>query len=176
MGIVANVLSAGADTAATTLANCVLAVLEDRCLWEQLVADPSLIPRALEETLRHRPPFRMLPRTATRETQVGDVGVHAGERILVHVHSAHRDRTYLPDAGVFRLDRENPKDHMGFGKGIHYCIGAPLARMEMRTALERLAERIPSLRLAPNADPKYAPGVVVMPIREGLHVECDAAI
>lgn len=173
VGIVANVLSAGADTAATTIANCLLTLLERRELWERMVADPDLIPRALEETLRHRPPFRMVPRTVTKSVELGGVQFEQGDRLLVHVHSAHRDAALFQDAGEFRLDRENPKDHMGFGKGIHYCIGAPVARMEMRTAMERLVARIPSLRLSPRSAPEYVTGIVVMPIRDGLFVEWD---
>lgn len=169
VGIVGNVLTAGADTAATTMANCLVALLSERHLWERVVADPGLIPRALEETLRHRPPFRMLPRTATERVTVGGVTFEPGDRLLLHVHSAHHDDQSFPEAGEFRLDRKNPKDHLGFGKGIHYCLGAPIARIEMRVALERLAARLPDLRLVDEAAARYSPGLVIMPIRDGLN-------
>jgi cytochrome P450 len=171
VGIVANVMSAGADTAATTMGNCIHTLLQERHHWEAVVADPGLVPAAIEETLRYRPPFRSLPRTATRDVEIAGVPIAKGERLLTHVHSAHHDEQAFDHPDTFDLHRPNIRNHMGFGKGIHYCLGAPLARVEMREAIGALARRLPGMTLVPGHELHYLPGIVVLPLRSGLVVE-----
>jgi cytochrome P450 len=173
VGIVANAISAGADTAATTMAQCLHELLGDRDLWQRVVADPTLVEPAIEETLRIRPPFRALPRTATRDVELGGVTIPAGARVLAYVCTAHRDEEATDRAGEFDIDRPEIKSHLGFGRWAHFCLGAPLARMEMRIGIERLVDRLPSLRLAEEAELRYQPGLVVVPLVGGLAAEWD---
>ena len=152
-------LLAGFETTVNLVGNAVTALLRDRTLWEQLVADPALAPRVVEETLRHDPPVQMTSRIASEAVELGGVTVPPGGYVLVLLAAAGRDRSAHTDADSFRLDREGEPEHLAFSGGIHYCLGAPLARLEGEVALRVLAQRLPDLQLAGRATRR--PGITL---------------
>ncbi|MFW6695337.1 cytochrome P450 [Streptomyces sp. MAR4 CNX-425] len=146
-------LAAGHKTTANQLSSHVFALLEDRGRWEELVADPSLVPAAVEELLRYAPlaPASDNTRIALEDVQLGDVLVKAGEAVMINYASANRDPDVFPEPDRLDFHREsNP--HVAFGHGLHHCLGAPLARMELQLALTALVTRLPGLELAVPAD------------------------
>ena len=139
---------AGTDTTAILLSQMVYTLLEDRRRWEQVCADPELIYNAVEETLRFRGPIRGLNRMTTRDCELGGVKIPKGARLYWMVSSANLDEQHYEAPDRFDLNRPRIADHLAFGKWTHFCIGAPLARLEARIALEQLIERVPGMRLA----------------------------
>ena len=144
---------AGADTQSHSLAHGIHAMLEDGEAWARLCDDPGLIPNAVEEILRLCTPTLMFPRLATRDVEVAGRPIPAGARILLLLASGNRDETVFPDGGTMDIDRENARDHLTFGHGAHFCLGAPLARLEMKIMLEELVRRLPDMRLADDGPP-----------------------
>lgn len=144
-------LVAGHETTATQIPNFVYVLLEHPDRWAALRADPDLIPAAVEELLRFVPlgSGAGFPRYATEDIEVGGVLVRAGEPVVIAVGSANRDRLRFGAPDELRFDREN-NQHIGFGHGVHHCLGAPLARLELQEGLRVLLDRLPSLRLAGN--------------------------
>jgi len=140
--------TAGADNQSHALAHGLRTMLDDRTPWQRLCTDPGLIPNAVEEILRFGTPLLAFPRLATRDTEVGGRHIPAGARILLLLASGNRDETVFPDGERLDIDRDNARDHLSFGHGPHFCLGAPLARLEMRIILEELTRRLPHLRLA----------------------------
>jgi cytochrome P450 len=110
--------------------------------------DPQLAPLAIEEILRLESPAQGLFRVTTRPAEVGGVELPAGARVMVHFGSANRDECVFAGAGELDPQREGLARHLAFGKGIHFCIGAPLARLELKSVLPLLLERLPGLRPA----------------------------
>ncbi|GAA3549202.1 cytochrome P450 [Amycolatopsis ultiminotia] len=143
------ILVAGHETTASQIPNFVYALLDQHEQWERLCADPSLIPAAVEELLRFVPlgAGAGFARYATEDVQVGDVLVRAGEPVLVAVGAANRDRLQFGEPDRIVLDRED-SHHLGFGHGVHHCLGAPLARLELQEALKALTRELPGLHLA----------------------------
>ena len=107
---------------------------------QALIDDPTLVPRAVEETLRYRTIFQVTARTTSREVRVRDTVIPAGKRVFLILGSANRDETVWEDAESFDIHRE-AKPHLGFGEGLHGCLGNPLARLETTVALEQLIRR-----------------------------------
>ena len=140
--------TAGADNQSHALAHGIRTMLDDRTPWERLCASPGLIPNAVEEILRFGTPLLAFPRLATRDTEVGGRRIAAGARILLLLASGNRDEHVFPGGERLDIDRENARDHLSFGHGAHFCLGAPLARLEMKIILEELTRRLPHLRLA----------------------------
>jgi cytochrome P450 len=151
-------LMAGHKTTIDLIGNGLALLLNPAERWERLVARPDLIPSAVEEILRYDGPVQALSRTTTREVTVGDVTLPADTRVLLMFGSANRDASQFPDADRFEMERK-PNHHYGFGYGIHFCIGAPLARLEGRAAFELLAQRFPKLRLAPGQQLTHYPNL-----------------
>ena len=114
---------------------------------EKLMADPSRIPRAVEEMLRWTTPIQNMARTATREVELGGKRIRPGERLLLLYPSANRDEAVFQRPFEFDIER-SPNDHLAFGHGPHFCLGASLARLELRVLFEELAARRPRLALA----------------------------
>ncbi|MGW7537031.1 cytochrome P450 [Amycolatopsis sp. NPDC054798] len=143
------ILVAGHETTASQIPNFVYALLDQREHWERLCADPSLIPTAVEELLRFVPlgAGAGFARYATEDVEVGDVLVRKGEPVLVAIGAANRDRLQFGTADRLVLDRGD-NHHLGFGHGVHHCLGAPLARLELQEALRALTRELPGLRLA----------------------------
>jgi cytochrome P450 len=143
-------LLGGLETSTALLTNVVWRLLEDRSRWEALRRDPSLIEIAVEESLRFDPPVLGLFRTPTREIDLHGVQIPAKAKVMLNFASANRDAPNgLEDPEQFRLDREadRVRQHLSFGFGVHFCPGAPLARLEGQISLRVLLERLPDLRL-----------------------------
>ncbi|RBQ19268.1 cytochrome P450 [Spongiactinospora rosea] len=122
-------------------------LLSHREQWERLCADPSLIPGAVEEILRYGTPASGLYREVTAPTELGGVALPAGSRVLLRYNAANRDPGKFPHAAEFDIARERNR-HLAFGRGVHFCAGAALARMQLRVTLETLTTKLPGLRLA----------------------------
>jgi cytochrome P450 len=139
-------LMAGHITTSVLLGNVLLCLDEEPGLFARMRSDRSLVPAVIEETLRLRPPFTRIERVTTGETAVGDTTL--AENTLVHLWllSANRDERVFEDPTAFRPDRSHARQ-AAFGHGIHYCIGAPLARLEGRIALNALLDRFSSIRV-----------------------------
>jgi cytochrome P450 len=156
-------LIAGHETTASQIPNFVYVLLTRPNEWQRLRAEPELVPRAVEELLRYIPlgAAAGFPRYATEDLELGGVLVRAGEPVLAVVASANRDESVFADADTLDLARkENP--HVGFGHGVHHCLGAPLARMELQVALGSLLRRMPELRLAaPEPELRWKTGMLV---------------
>lgn len=151
-------LNAGHEATVNALGNGVLALLERRDEWERLVGDASLVPGAVEELLRFDTPLQLFRRTALVDAEVGGVPVVAGERVALLFGSANRDAAVFPEPDRLDVTR-SPNPHLGFGAGVHFCLGAPLARIELQEVLGALARIAPGLELA--AAPVRRPGHVI---------------
>jgi cytochrome P450 len=143
------ILVAGHETTASQIPNFVLVLLENPDQWAKLAGDLMLIPAAVEELTRFVPlgAGAGFARYATEDVEVGGVLVRAGEPVLVSVSAANRDVLQFSDPESLRLDREG-NQHLGFGHGVHHCLGAQLARLELQEALRALVTRLPGLKLA----------------------------
>ncbi len=138
---------AGHETTVSLITNAVHTLLTHPEELAALRTDPSLIPAAVEELLRHESPVeRAITRWAAEDVELGGETIRRGELVIAVIGSANRDPARFPDPETLDLGREDVK-HLGFGRGSHYCLGAPLARLETEIALTTLLERLPSLRL-----------------------------
>ena len=140
-------LVAGHETTTAQINNALLHLLTHREHWQALVDEPRRIPQALEEMMRYDPSVCAWRRLSARDSQINGVGIPAGANLLLMLHSANRDAAVFPEPDEILLARGNLKEQLAFGFGIHYCVGAPLARLEMRILLETLARELPGLRL-----------------------------
>jgi cytochrome P450 len=153
--------SAGFETTIKLLGNTMLSLLSDRGRWLDVVANRERIQDLVEEELRLDGPVVTTMRRARQSVEVGGVTIPEGAMVQVALASANRDHERGPDA-----------PHLAFGYGIHFCIGAPLARLEMRVALEQLAEQLPELRLAADPGVEYDRNLIIRGPRR-LYVEWD---
>ena len=141
-------IPAGAETTFRLIGNMLVALLTDRDRFERLRADRSLMPWAIEETLRWETSIVMLSRETTRPTEVRGVALPEGALVTVVLGSANRDEAHYERPDEYDLDRR-ADDHLAFGYGRHHCIGYHLARLEARVALTTILDRLPNLRLDP---------------------------
>ena len=144
-GLPLDLMVAGHVTVTRAIGNA-LHVLFSRPDLRAHLLDPERAPRAIEEILRLESPAQGLFRTVTRDVKLGGVNIPAGARIMAHFASANRDECVFADPDAFEPDRADLVRHIAFGKGVHFCIGAPLARLELAIALPALLERLPGLR------------------------------
>jgi cytochrome P450 len=159
---------AGTDTTGSLITNLLYELLVEPSRWEQLVENPSLIPHAIEESLRHDAPLQYVLRTATTDDEVAGCPIAAGNRVVLSLQSANLDeRVWGSDASAFVLDREPGRATLAtFGYGIHTCLGAPLARLEARLLIEAMTQQFPHMRLAPGyAYQRVAHAMVRRPAR-----------
>lgn len=140
--------TAGHETTAGLIGNAVHQLLRHAQAWAKLCANRERIPLAVEEVLRYDSSVVSWRRRARREVNVGGVVIPAGAQVLLLLGSANHDERVFEDPERFDIARENATAHLSFGHGIHHCLGASLARMEARVALEQLTARLPSLRAA----------------------------
>lgn len=147
---------AGFDTTRDAITATVLVMLQTPEARERIAADPAkTIPKVTEEALRRDAPHRGLFRVTTRDVELGGVELPSGTPLLLLFGSGNRDETVFEEPDEVRLDRPNVREHLAFGRGLHVCPGAPMARAEIRVALETLIERLPGLRLADGFEPIY---------------------
>ena len=140
-------LVAGNITTTNLIANAMLSFVQHPRALAQLQADPALLPGAIEEVLRYQSPVQFMFRITTRPVELSGQTVPAGNVILAIIGSANRDSAKFPHAGQFDITRP-ANQHIAFGHGIHYCLGAPLARLEGQVVLSILLQRLADIRLA----------------------------
>jgi len=147
-GLARFLFGAGQDTTSRLIAMGILILAEDQELQARLRADPERIKDFIEECLRFDAPVKVSYRLALQDTIVGDVAVPAGTIVAAALMAASNDPAKFDDPHTFNMDRPHVRDHMGFSRGAHGCLGAPLGRMESRIAIERLLARTSQLRLS----------------------------
>ena len=147
-------LNAGHEATVNGFGNGIVALLSRRDQWDAVVTDPwGTAATAVEEMLRYDTPAQLFERTATRDVDIAGVTVRQGQKIAAMLGSANRDPDVFAAADTFDVGRD-PNPHIAFGAGIHFCLGAPLARLELQQSLPMLAERMPTLALAAGARPR----------------------
>ena len=150
IGFCVLLLIAGNETTTNLIGNAILCFDEAPAAVEHLRAAPDRLPTAIEEVLRYRSPVQSMFRMATRDTTFYGQDIAAGQFVIAWIGSANRDEAAFPHADQFLVDRA-PNRHIAFGYGIHFCLGAPLARLESRIALAALLERTRDLQRVPGA-------------------------
>jgi cholest-4-en-3-one 26-monooxygenase len=158
---------AGNETTRTVTSHGMRLLMEHPEQRARLVADPSLIPSAIEEILRCNPPVVYFRRTATRDTHIRGVKIPAGDKVTMWYPSANRDEDVFPDPDRFDVTR-SPNEHLSFGVGEHFCLGASLARLELAVIFEELLRRLPDIELAGpirRLRSNFIDGIKVMPVR-----------
>jgi cytochrome P450 len=153
---VVSLLLGGLETTIQMLSAAVSSLLLNPSALARVQADPNLRDAALDESFRWANPSAGLYRLALVDTEVAGTPIRAGSMVYLCIASAHYDRDVYPDPEAFRLDRH--ASHLGFGLGPHYCVGAPLARLEARAALDALLDRFPQIRLDPDRPPTFRYG------------------
>jgi cytochrome P450 len=151
-------IPAGAETTFRLIGNMLFALLTVRDRWERVRGDRSLIPWVIEETLRWETSVLMVSRQATKPVTIRGVDVPENAMVSIVVAAANRDEDHYERPDEFDLDRR-ADDHLAFGFGRHHCLGYHLARLEARLAMEAVLDRLPSLRLDPNAPPPTITGL-----------------
>jgi cytochrome P450 len=158
IGLSMLLLIAGHETTRSLIGGAVLALLRHPAELAALAADPSLAGQAVEEVLRYDPPVQVVSRFALRSTEIAGGTVAAGSFVLMLVGAANRDAELCPDPDRFSARREGRR-HLALGHGIHFCLGAPLARLEAVIALRQLLPLLPRLRIA--GEPEWKPNTVL---------------
>lgn len=151
-------LIAGHETTVNLIANATLAMLRHPDQWAALATDASRVSSVIEETMRYDPPVQLVGRIAGEDMRIGELTVPEGDSMLLLLAAAHRDPAANERPEVFDPDRDSIR-HIGFGKGPHFCLGAPLARLEASVALSALTARFPHARLA--EQPVYKPNMTL---------------
>jgi cytochrome P450 len=169
LDIINLLMTAGQETTAHLIASCLYRLLSVPARWRAVVAAPERIPALVEETLRYDGVTLGSLRIAREDVTIGGVTIPRGATVLLALAGANHDPQIFPEPQRFDPERPNLARHLAFGNGIHYCLGAPLGRLELRVVLERLAARLPDLRLAPGAQLSYQPslmmrGLVALPV------------
>ena len=167
-------LVAGNETTTKLLTNLMHHLAEEDGLEERLREDPSLIDNFIEEGLRFEAPVGGLFRMAKEDTMVGETQLREGDHIWLIFAAANRDPDMFSQPDTFSVDRENARDHLAFGHGEHFCIGAMLARLEARIAVEQILERLQNIRLIDGRNNfEYEDTFVLRGLKE-LHIAFDA--
>ena len=161
-------LTAGNETTTNLIANTIWCLDENPDQNQRLRNDLSLLPGAIEEVLRYYSPVTFLNRFTQVETQIGDQTIPPGQLVHPWLASANRDEHQFENGDRFIIDR-NPNEHMAFGNGIHFCLGAPLTRLEAKIGLKALLSEFPNLRVDSNESLKPLPNIRVHGL-EGLSV------
>lgn len=146
--VIISLFTAGNETSASMISQSLYCLLKNPAQWDDVRRDKSLLPAAVEETLRFCGPVKGIQRTASLDVTIGGVDVPKGAQIYLMLGSTGRDDGHWAEPDNFDIHRPNLSQHLMFGKGLHFCLGAPLARLEGRVALECLCERVPEIELA----------------------------
>jgi cytochrome P450 len=150
---------AGHETTTGLIGNTVRRLLEQPDRWAAIAADPSLIPAAVEETLRYDPSVPVWRRITTRPVSLAGQNLPAGARLFLWLAAAGRDASAFPDPDTFDLHRRDAGRHLAFGQGLHYCLGANLGRLEAQIAVTELARRYPHPSLIPDQPLTFHPNI-----------------
>ena len=150
------ILIGGDETTRHVISGGAYQLLRDRSIWERLRDDRSALNSAIEEMLRWVTPIKNMARIATRDVAFRGKQIEESQKLLMMYSSANRDETHFVDPDTFDIDR-SPNDHIAFGCGPHFCLGASLARLELRVMFDKLLDRLPNLRLVDEAEPAYRP-------------------
>ena len=151
-------LVAGHETTVNLIANAAQALLRHPSQWRALAADPSRVSAVIEETMRYDPPVQLVGRIAADDVTIGGTAVPKGDTMMLLIAAGHRDPQSVDRPDEFDVDRESFR-HLGFGKGPHFCLGAPVARLEASVALSAVTSRFPDARL--DGDAVYRPNVTL---------------
>jgi cytochrome P450 len=154
-------LGAGGESTTSLLGNSTRMLAEDQELQQRLRENLDLVPTFIEEAMRLESPFRFHMRSAPHDTTLGGLDIPAGSTVLLLWGSANRDDAEFEQPNAIDLDRDFPRHHVGFGRGIHFCVGAPLARIEARSVLTVLLARTSSFELAPGEAPEWVDSLMV---------------
>ena len=146
LSMLTQLLVGGNETTTSLITNLTWRLLENRSLWLEICSNPELIEPAIEESLRYDPPVLGLYRSTTREVRLHGETIPAGSKVYLNYAAANRDPEVFEAADDFSLTRRRQR-HLSFGLGLHFCLGAPTARLEAAIALQRLTERLPELEL-----------------------------
>jgi cytochrome P450 len=149
---------AGHETTVNLIANAILAMLGHPSQWAALTADPQRVSAVVEETLRYDPPVQLMGRIAAEDMTIGGADIPKGDVMILLLAAAHRDPAAFDRPDEFDPDRDTIR-HLGFGKGPHFCLGAPLARLEAAVALTKVTARFPQARLV--GEPQYKPNITL---------------
>lgn len=160
---------AGHETTTTQMTNALRALLQNRAQWEAICADPKLIPQAVEEAFRYCGAVIGWRRRVIKPVEIGGVMLQPGEPVILSFGSANRDEALFPDPHTFDVTRKNARKHVTMGNGKHVCLGAPLARLEVKILLEEITRRFPGLRLIEDAPVSHVK-TFVFNASESLHV------
>ncbi len=171
-GILEGLIVAGNETTAVALACGLHRLLSERAKWEHLCRERATIGHAVEEIMRYDGAVLGIFRTTTQPVELSGVTIPQGASVYLVLRSAGRDAKMFEQPDTFELLRRNASRHFGFGAGIHFCVGAPLARLEMRVVLEQLCERLPGLRLVQGQVLRYLPSLATVG-PQALMVEWD---
>jgi cytochrome P450 len=166
LGHMVGLAVAGSSTTADLIAQMVRFLAETPSIRARILRRPELWDGAVEEGVRRFAVATNLPRVTTREIEVGDTRIPPRSAVLLNVPGANGNAHRFPDPLGFDLNRSNTGDHLGFGLGRHFCLGAPLARLEARCSLEELFSRIPDLRIAPDQHLRYKPAITVRALEQ----------
>jgi len=150
---------AGHETTTGLIGNTVRRLLEDPTRWAEVVAQPDLIPAAVEESLRYDPSVPVWRRITTRPVTLSGVDLPKGARLFLWLAASGRDPAAFAEPDRFDLRRPDAEGHLAFGKGLHFCLGASLGRLEAQIAIAELARRYPHLRLAPDQELTFHPNI-----------------
>ncbi len=157
---------AGNETTRSATANGLRLLIEDGRAYRELRGDPSLVSTAVEEILRYEPPVIHFRRTAIQDVEMRGAQIRKGDKVTLWYPSANRDEDHFPQPDSFDIRRQ-PNDHLSFGYGEHYCLGANLARMQLNIMFELLAVRMPELRLTSEPEhlrSNFINGIKRMPV------------
>ena len=166
LGMLALVVIAGGESTTSLIGTSTFLLAGDADLQQRLRDTPESIPAFVEEALRFDPPFRNHYRLVTEDTELAGVPIPRGSHVALTWPAANRDPQAFDDPDRIDIDRAKPRSHVGFGWGIHLCVGAPLARAEARVAIEMLVERTAWVELDPDAEPpEYVPSLMIRRLR-----------
>ena len=174
LSIIQQLLVAGNETTTKMLTEMLRLLAEHPAEWEALRADPSQAPAFVEETLRLSTPTQGMFRVVKNDTRLAGVDLPAGAHVVVMFSSANRDGSVFEDSDSFCPMRDGVSNHLAFGRGIHFCLGAALARLEGRVAAEELAQRLRSFTLSESNDFEYHPSFLLRGLKR-LEIQPEPA-
>lgn len=151
LGFCILLLAAGNETTTNLITNAVRVLTEDSALQSRLSGQPELVPSFIEEVLRYYPPIQAIGRVTTQDVDIHGTQIKAGQQVVSWVASANRDEAKFPEPDQFNAERK-PNAHLSFGFGTHFCLGAPLARLEGHIVIQRLLERLKDIRFVEDSE------------------------